>query len=671
MKANMRSIIAAGVAAMVLGVHAQTETQSLTNLRQGGVDIAWSKGITGRGAVIGILDNGFDLTHQDFTGRIVGTKNLLTNGAVTWGTHGTGMASVAAAAKNNLGALGVAPDAKLLFGQIGTGGTNSVLNETAMYRGLDWLSGQGATVINLSFGASYDSGFVGSVYRNPQTGIYFSASQYGANYGTGNNILGFYKTATDRGSILVAAAGNQGLPYSEFPGMYASRTDFANRLILGGRMIVVGAVDSANQIAAFSNRAGHLCQNSVGGVCRDSYLTRDFFVVAPGVNVTVSQPNQLTGSRNTATTMSGTSPAAAYVSGGIALMKQAWPQLRPEQLVNLVLTTTRDLGSPGTDNTYGRGLVDFGRAVLPQGSLALAAKNLTMPSASLTATSGSMTAGLTQIFRSTSVLPNAQVLDSYGRNYTANLGQAIIPNRLITYSPDSPWLGFAGYTSSVWKIDQDLNLKVMSANSGAAAQIERAWQNHTVSWQVGSQQEGAGFLGNSGSGALGLGSSATMWTQIGYEHAVSDQVSVIAQYGQGTTQVQNSTMSMIDVLGPIQSRSWRLGLNRNHNFQHNDRVGISLASPVSIRSGQARVSGVVGFDYEDDADGNVNLVPIIGSEVVSLRSISKEYNLVLNYQHPLTQTGSVSYNLIQRYNAGGQPGLTDTFVGVNLSWINR
>lgn len=666
-----KKLVIAVASALAISAQAQTETQSLNSLRQGGVDIAWSKGITGRDTVIGILDNGFDITHRDFSGRIIGTKNLLTNGAVTWGTHGTAMASVAAAARNNLGAVGVAPDARLLFAQIGTGGTNNVLSESAMYRGLDWLSSQGASVINLSFGASYDSAFVNSAYRNPQTGIYFSASRYGVNYGTDISLLGYYKTATDRGSILVAAAGNQGLAYSEFPGMYAARTDFSNRLILGGRMIVVGAVDSANRIASFSNRAGHLCQNPSGSACKDQYLTRDFFVVAPGVNVTVSQPNQLTGGRNTATTMSGTSPAAAYVSGGIALMKQAWPQLRPEQLVRLVLTTTKDLGAPGTDDVYGRGLVDFGRAVQPQGQLVLAARSLMSPSASLSATRGSMNSGLVRIFRSTSVLPNAQVLDSYGRNYTANLGQAIVPNRLITYSPDSPWLGFAGYMSSAWLVDQDVRLRVMSANSGAAAQIERVWNDHTLSWQVGSLQEGTGFLGNSGSGALGLGSSATMWTQVGYQHAVSDQLALTAQFGQGTTQVQNNPMSMIEVLGPIQSRSWRLGINRTHNFQHNDRVSVSLASPVSIRSGQARVSGVVGFDYEDDTNGNVNLVPVLGSEVVNLRSISKEYNLVFNYQHPLTQTGLVSYNLIQRYNAGGQPGLSDTFLGINLSWLNR
>lgn len=652
-------------------VYAQTETAALTTLKQGTVDLAWSKGITGRGVAIGILDNGFDITHSDFTGRILATKNMLTNGTVTWGTHGTAMASVAAAAKNNTGAVGVAPDAKLLFAQIGSGGTNAVLSEAAMYRGLDWLSAQGAAVINLSFGASYDADFTSSIYRNPMTGIYFAASRYGANYGTGSNIMSLYQTATNRGSILVAAAGNQGLSYSEFPGMYATRTDSANRLVLGGRMIIVGAVDSQNRIASFSNRAGHICQNQVGTICRDTYYTRDFFVVAPGVNVTVSQPNQLTAGKNTATTMSGTSPAAAYVSGGIALMRQAWPQLRPEQIVNLVLTTARDLGAPGVDDTYGRGLVDFGRAVQPQGQLVLAARSIIAPTATLYTTSGSMSTGVAQIFRSTSVLSNTQVLDEFGRNYRADLTQAIQPHRMITYSPDSPWLGYAGYQASVWEIDSDLRMRVMSATAGAAVQIERKFSSHDLSVQVGSMQEGAGFLGNSGSGGLALGTSHTAWTQLGYELALTDQIGMIAQFGLGVTHVTNNPMSMIEILEPIRTRSWRFGLVRNHTWQHNDRLSFSLASPVSIHSGSARVTGVVGFNYEDAEDGSVNLVPIVGSETVNLKPISKEYNLVLGYQHPLTKTGSVGYNLIQRFNAGGQPGQNDTYLGVNLSWINR
>jgi subtilisin family serine protease len=665
----MKKTLSAVVAAVFLSsTHAQTETTAFSTLKQGTVDLAWARGFTGRGVTIGVIDQGFDLTHLDFAGKVVATKNFVSPN-MSWGIHGTAMAGVAAANKNNYGTLGVAPDAKLVLAQVGTGGTSNTISESAVYRALDWTSLQGASVINLSFGAGYTSNFVNTVYRNPTTGIYFSPSAYGVNYGAANSVIANYQTATNRGSIIVVSAGNQALPYAEFPAMYATRTDFANRLILNGRMIVVGALDSNNKLASFSNAAGHLCQNFKGTQCLDTYLTRDFYVVAPGVNVAVTQPNQLSGNKNTATTMSGTSPAAAYVSGGMALIKQAWPQLRPEQLVHLVLTTTKDLGAPGTDNIYGRGLVDFDRAVAPQGNLVLAARNLVLPSAGLSSTNGSMTAGLVQIFRSTSVLGNIQVLDVYGRNYSADLGRAIMARNPLMYSPDSPWLGFTGYHTQSWIINPAMEIKVISATGGAAAQINYFKGDSIFGLQFGGMQEANGFLGNNGSGGLSLGTGNTTWTQLQFDHAVTDQIGAIAAFGIGTTHVQNNPLSLIEVLTPIQSQSWRLGVYRTNNFLPKDRLSLSIATPPVLKKGLARVSGVTGYDYKDDEMGNTNLVPIVSSEVVNLAHSSKEFNLALSYQHRLTNNGNINYNWILRNNAGGQPGLKDYFFGVNFTWL--
>jgi len=482
-------------------------------------------------------------------------------------------------------------------------------------------------------------------------------------------VINNYKLATDRGSIIVASAGNQGLGYSAFPGMYATRTDANNQLVLGGRMIIVGAVDANNVMASFSNRPGHICQNSVGLTCRDTYLTRDFYVVAPGVNVVVSQANQLGLGQNLATTMSGTSPAAAYVSGGMALIKQTWPQLRAEQLVALVLTTTRDLGAPGTDNVYGRGLVDFNRATQPQGRLTVASKIIEQPGAALSATGTAMTHGVAQIFRTSSVLQRVQVLDSYQRNYTADLGRAIVAHNMVTYSPDSPWLGISGYQQLRVPVTDRIDLRVLAAHSGAGSELLYQLGTTKLAAQAGSVTEARGFLGNSGSGGLGLGSSMTNWIQFGIEQAVTDQTSAIAQFGLGLTQVTNDPMSMIQVLGPVRSRSWRLGVARDHNLVHQDRVTVSVASPVNIQSGQARVTAVTGYNYNDLENGTTEMTPIVESQTVNLRGAVPELNLVLSYQHMLTKSGLIRYNLIQRYRAGSQPGLNDTYMGVNLTWM--
>jgi subtilisin family serine protease len=122
--------------ALALGSSAYAQTKALnyeakeisTVLKVGGVTNAWARGITGKGVTIAILDSGFDLTHADFAGKIVASKNFNSAIAyknpndptgVTWGYHGTMMAGIAAASNNGTGTVGVAPDAKLLLGQVG------------------------------------------------------------------------------------------------------------------------------------------------------------------------------------------------------------------------------------------------------------------------------------------------------------------------------------------------------------------------------------------------------------------------------------------------------------------------------------------------------------------------------------------------------------------------
>jgi hypothetical protein len=55
------------------------------------------------------------------------------------------------------------------------------------------------------------------------------------------------------------------------------------------------------------------------------------------------------------------------VSGVAALIKSAWPHLTARQIADIMFTTAIDLGAPGVDEVYGRGLVNAYRAVLPIG----------------------------------------------------------------------------------------------------------------------------------------------------------------------------------------------------------------------------------------------------------------------------------------------------------------
>jgi subtilisin family serine protease len=133
--------------------------------------------------------------------------------------------------------------------------------------------------------------------------------------------------AAGRGIVMVAAAGNAG-PKS--PPLYPGANP---------NVIAVGATDAQDGLFAASNRGGYIA------------------VAAPGVDIFLPAPDekyQMT---------SGTSFAAAYVSGLVALMLERNPALKPDDVRAILLNTARDLGAPGRDDLFGAGEADAYGAV--------------------------------------------------------------------------------------------------------------------------------------------------------------------------------------------------------------------------------------------------------------------------------------------------------------------
>lgn len=654
-----------------------------TVLKIGGVPNAWARGITGKGATIAILDNGFDLTHSDFAGKIVASKNFnsvvaannKTNPtAVTWGWHGTLMAGVAAANMNGSGTVGVAPDAKLFFGQVGQGGTSTSVEMAAVYKGIDWASQNGATVINLSLGASYDTNFQRQITL-VSPGVWKAPATYGSMYGYSAKDLNAYAVGTNRGSIIVAAAGNQALPYAQFPGAFATQVDGTGKLVLGGRMIIVGATDpTGTVIAPFSNRAGHICTNLVGTTCNDPYQVKDFYVVAPGMQVYGSMANQMNMGTNGSTAVQGTSPAAAYVSGGIALMKQAWPQLRAEQLVAITLNTAKDLGAKGVDEVYGRGLVDFDAATRPMGALVLANNTKLTGSGpqgkvqQLQGT-GVVTTGAVSL-KTSSVLQNAQAVDTIGRNYSVDLTKAVGYNNALSYQYGTPWMAMAGanYKHLATPVGKDGVLTLMSSDGGTSSQYE--WQqsdNTRLKFEVGALTEKNGFLGTQGGGAMAFGGSNTVWTGIGFDQRIAGNTSLVGNYTMGMTRTSNVADSMVQLGSTVMADSWKLGVAQSNILfegKTKDTLSLAVATPVAVRRGHANVTGVTGYTYTDNADGTTDANPVMQTERVSLAPKVREMNLVLGYTVAVRNTTSVGVNMVKQFNAGGQAGVSGYGVSV-------
>lgn len=133
--------------------------------------------------------------------------------------------------------------------------------------------------------------------------------------------------AASRGIVLIAAAGNAG-PKS--PPLYPA----ADR-----NVIAVSATDSADQLFAAANRGSHIA------------------LAAPGVDVLLPAPDEKY------QVASGTSFAAAYVSGLAALIMERNPGISSEAVRRILTETARDLGPKGRDEQFGAGLANALAAV--------------------------------------------------------------------------------------------------------------------------------------------------------------------------------------------------------------------------------------------------------------------------------------------------------------------
>jgi len=139
---------------------------------------------------VAIVDTGADSTHPDLNGKVLKGWNFLTNtdAYADDNGHGTHVAGTIAACTNNgLGVAGFSYNSKLLIAKVlGSDGSGTV---SGVASGIRWAADNGAKVVNLSLGSPTDS----------------NALQEAITY------------ATNKGALVVAAAGNSGVTTKFYP----------------------------------------------------------------------------------------------------------------------------------------------------------------------------------------------------------------------------------------------------------------------------------------------------------------------------------------------------------------------------------------------------------------------------------------------------------------------
>ena len=269
----------------------------------------------GSGVVVAVVDSGIEESHADLTGQIITGIDYVDGGDPSPGSdiadaHGTFIAGLIVAADNDIGVIGVAPEAKVLNMRACSGGLCSngdLVN--AIYDSVDL----GADIINLSLG--------GYELEDDGDPALEAAIEY----------------ARNRGVLVVAAAGNDGLNLDHLETVDGERIIIVPAGLPLGNILAVGASDQLDRRAEFSNYGSVL----------------DLF--APGTDMaTTGLGSSYVNARG------GTSYAAPVAAGVAALLLSHDPGIGYQELIARLVAFTDE---PGSLNAPPKVRVSAGRAL--------------------------------------------------------------------------------------------------------------------------------------------------------------------------------------------------------------------------------------------------------------------------------------------------------------------
>lgn len=419
---------------------------------------------------VAIVDSGVRSTHQDLTGNIDLTNSIDCSATSCTGSgtndtngHGTFVAGIIAGKNDGVGIQGVAPNSDIISVKLPDAGFGlGDVGKSVGYVGS--LTDTSIKAINLSLGNSFqtpvsgltvegsstspyksgffstsvpiinsqlwfdDNGVIRRILRNG-TAITYSdlqvASGFGAYDSDGQARATFNALNTDSGitnnislanreKIFVVATGNSsldqvstlaGLPYY-YDG--TSDADNGNSTVdLEPYWLAVTSVNSSNNISAFSNICG---------------VAAPWCISAPGDVVTSVSNNA---ADNLYATGSGTSFAAPYVTGAVAVLSGAFPQLQPEVIRQIILETATDLGTPGIDSVYGWGLLNLNKATDPStgGWGVTLSGNFNSSGFAFESSNAQLTSAFGDALSNANL--NLMFLDSYKKNYYIPLNSLV------------------------------------------------------------------------------------------------------------------------------------------------------------------------------------------------------------------------------------------------------
>ena len=597
---------------LLFGESYQSEYARQSGLDDIGAAAAYDKGYAGFSVKTGVVDTGVDSTHSQLSSVRDGYDFHGNSGGLSDPDgHGTHVASLMAAKRDGVSMHGVAPHADVrayrIFDHNGSFGGKSggQIVPTLVTRAID----HDIMVLNNSWASNYE---VTDFSRSATKSVL-------------GNELGAWQKAVKAGMVMVWAAGNEGddqvsvragLPYH-----YGD--------VKKGWLAVV-SFDPNGKEPRYTNRCG---------------VARDWCLAAPGGGDAVSYLG-VYGARSGGgyELRSGTSMAAPHVSGALALVLDAFPQLTPQKAAVRLLETATYEGLETADgctiasctpadmaDVFGQGRVSLQDALAPIGTLSLVASAAPASATQAVMDSGfiideSLFSAMTGVRfiaqddfdKAAFTVPATAFLSAPDTGFSKQATPASVAQQAVSRDDDTSFYmtsqgAFPDRVTTHGRL-HDISLRAMQSWTGLNRPLDDGqWQAHFGyaatrqavmmrrdyynrngdSWVgFGIDQAKGRFLDSEGYGALAWGKGQSHWLTLGHYYPLLSG-GVRAEYQAGQSRVSGSDNCII-CYADAHFERWALAYEAplaSHLLSDNAQMEIRLYQPLSVTEAHFKLHG--------------------------------------------------------------------------------
>ncbi|WP_394747129.1 S8 family peptidase [Spongiimicrobium salis] len=253
--------------------------------------------LTGDGVNVAILDTGYDKFHKQFANRKIITKSFISKTAQDFNGHGMHCIGIACGYKDSDGIrYGIAYKSNIYACKVLDDSRKKRGYKADIIRGILWAVKHKCKVINISYGIRNNGKEYDKVFER------------------------VIKYAKNKGSITVAAVGNHSIRTNSLCGMecysIASPSDSPSAIAVSG-------INEEYDVYSLANQA-------------NLYLKQKIDFVAPATNIYSSWSTKSKIKTGSNMIFSGTSMAAAFVSGILALLFEKKPKAKCDEILKIL-----------------------------------------------------------------------------------------------------------------------------------------------------------------------------------------------------------------------------------------------------------------------------------------------------------------------------------------------